>query len=349
MGKRILDTDSRYWLAGFLDVQSGRGLALCAGERDAVGVRTDFHAEDVIVERYRVKRAIGRGGMGVVYLVEDLQEHRELALKTLLPQYAANGFAVRRFIREVNAVRRLRHPAIVKVYDARRVGSLIFYTMDYIQGKSLRKWLSQRGKLGLNSTVRIMALLADALEHAHQYTIHRDLSPENVMVLPDGTIRLLDFGLAKLSDNEGGFTQVGISLGKLQYNAPEQRANAADVDQRADIYSMGVMFYEMLSGQLPEPEEPLTQLVPELPPEADDFVEKAMAPLREHRFADARAFRVALMELYALSKQAPEERAKSSRTTQRRASWASRVWAWARGRLPGRRRGKRACGPAART
>jgi len=266
-----------------------------------------FKSGEIIAQRYKVKRALGHGGMGVVYLVEDLEENRTLALKTLLPQYSANGFAVRRFVREVNAVRRLKHPYIVKIYDARRLGKLIFYTMDYIDGKSLRRWLIQRGKLGLGSTVRVLALLADALEHAHQYTIHRDLSPENIMVLADGSIRLLDFGLAKLSDNQGAFTQVGISLGKLQYIAPEQRANAADVDCRADIYSLGVMFYEMLSGQLPEPDEPLTKLVPDLPKEVDLFVEKAMAPLPEFRFADAREFRAALIELYELSKRTPEQ------------------------------------------
>ncbi|HOZ49099.1 MAG TPA: serine/threonine-protein kinase [Candidatus Hydrogenedentes bacterium] len=264
-------------------------------------VKTEFGPGDIIADRYKVQREIGRGGMGMVYLVEDMVTNDQLALKTLLPQYTKNGFAIRRFVREVNAVRKLRHPAIVRIHDAQRMGNLIFYTMDYIEGKSLRSLLKRRGRLGLNSTVRIMALLADALEHAHQHTIHRDLSPENIMVLADGSIRLLDFGLAKLSDNQGAFTQIGISLGKMQYNAPEQRVNAADVDHRADIYSMGVMFYEMLTGKHPDPGEKLTDFVPELPEEANAFVEKAMAALPEYRFSSAHEFRQELMRIYRLS------------------------------------------------
>jgi len=261
-------------------------------------VKTEFIPGDVIADRYEVERRIGRGGMGMVYQVKDRLSGQSLALKTLLPQYVAHGKAVQRFIREINAVRRLNHPAIVKIYDAKKLGPLMFYTMDYIEGKSLRVWIQERGRLGFNSTVRILALLAHALEHAHQCTIHRDLSPENVMVLADGSIRLLDFGLAKLTDTDAAFTMIGISLGKKQYNAPEQRFSAAEVDLRADIYSLGVMFYEMLSGKLPKRDTSLSELVPELPPECSAFVEKAMAPSPDERFATAREFRLALLDLY---------------------------------------------------
>ena len=261
-------------------------------------VKTEFTPGDLIADRYEVRRVLGRGGMGRVYLVTDRETGQRLALKTILPQYAANEYAVRRFIREVTAIRRFNHPAIVKIYDARRVGPLMFYTMDYVQGKSLRDWLSERGRLGLGSTVRILALLAHALEHAHQFTIHRDISPENVMILSNGTIRLLDFGLVKLTDADAAFTRIGISLGKQHYQAPEQRASAAEVDPRADIYSMGVLFYEMLSGKLPFPDVPLTELVPNLPSQCDGFVAKAMADLPEKRFATAREFRLALMDIY---------------------------------------------------
>jgi len=224
-------------------------------------------------------------------------------LKTLLPQYVAHGHAIHRFVREINAVRRLQHPAIVKIHDAKRMGPLMFYTMDYIEGLSVRNWMRQRGgRLGLGSSVRIMALLGHTLEYAHQFTIHRDISPENVMVLSDGSIRLLDFGLAKLTDSQAAFTMIGISLGKKQYNAPEQRASAAEVDHRADIYSLGVMFYEMLSGSLPEEGKRLSDLVPELPKVFDPFVEKAMADAPEDRFQTATEFRMALMEAYESTK-----------------------------------------------
>ncbi len=270
-------------------------------------VKTEFIPGDVIADRYEVLKSLGRGGMGVVYLVTDLKRDRQLALKTLLPQYITNKRAVERFAREINAVRQLNHPAIVKIYDARRLGPLFFYTMEFVKGKSVRDWMKQRGKLGLGSTVRILALLADALEHAHQCTIHRDVSPENVMVLSDGSIRLLDFGLAKLSDGPVAFTMIGVKLGKKQYNAPEQRLNAAGVDHRADIYPLGVMFFELLTGRLPEPEERITEQVPELPPEAEAFWRKAMAELPEGRFATARAFREELLRLYQVAQQRSQE------------------------------------------
>ena len=257
-----------------------------------------LNAGDVIAERYDVERILGRGGMGEVYLVQDRDTGQRLALKTLLPQYAEHKRAIQRFIREVNVLRQLDHPSIVRTYDAGQSDELLYYTMDYVEGKSVRTWLLKRGRLGVGSTVRILSLLCHALEHAHQYTIHRDLSPDNVMILSDGSIKLLDFGLAKLVDAEAGFTRIGVRLGKYEYSAPEQNLNAAQVDHRADIYSIGVMFYEMLSGQLPRSGQRLTDLVPFLPPECDAFVEKAMARVPEDRFANAREVRSALAQIY---------------------------------------------------
>ncbi|MDQ1255548.1 MAG: Serine/threonine protein kinase [Candidatus Hydrogenedentes bacterium] len=264
-------------------------------------VKTEFNPGDLIADRYEVQRILGRGGMGVVYLVLDREVNDRRALKTLLPQYVANGAAVRRFVREVTTVRRLNHPAIVRIYDAHQIGKLLFYTMDYVKGKNLHVWLREKGQLGLGSTVRILALLADALEYAHEFTIHRDLSPDNVMVLADGSVRLLDFGLAKLSDNEGAFTIVGTSLGKKQYNAPEQMANATDVDCRADIYSLGVMFFVMLAGKLPKMGESLCSLRPDLPKDCDVFLKRAMAMFPEQRYPTAHDFRIALLHLYDIS------------------------------------------------
>jgi len=260
--------------------------------------KTRYHTGDLIADRYKVRRVLGRGGMGVVYLVVDMETQEQRALKTILPQYSDNKTAIRRFYREVQTIRRLKHPAIVNIYDAGRLDAVLYYTMDYVNGKSLNRWIEERGRLGIGSTVRILALLADVLEHAHQHTIHRDISPENVMVLSDGTVRLLDFGLAKLVDNEGAFTMVGASLGKLQYKAPEQGLNATGVDGRADLYSLGVMFYVMLSGKFPKRGVKLTDLVPELARDCDDFVAKATARSPDERFADAREFRGALMHVY---------------------------------------------------
>lgn len=250
--------------------------------------------------RYEIEKSLGRGGMGKVYKVLDRQTGETLALKMIRSQYQANGKAVARFDREVAAVRQLNHPCIVKIYDAKRDGNLLFYTMEYVRGKNLRDWMRERGQLGLGSVVRVLCLVSHALEHAHKVTIHRDLSPENVMVLPDGSVRLLDFGLAKLTDDNAALTQVGVSLGKILYVAPEQRLSAAEVDHRADIYPLGIMFYEMLAGELPKLGTKLTDLRPDLPPECDAFCEKAAASDPVDRYASAAEFHSALRELYAL-------------------------------------------------
>ncbi|HNT87676.1 MAG TPA: serine/threonine-protein kinase, partial [Candidatus Hydrogenedentes bacterium] len=256
----------------------------------------------IIAGRYEVLRPLGRGGMGKVFLVRDRTTGQRLALKMLRSQWQSRKAVVARFVREIETARKLDHPCIVKIHDACYDDDLLFYTMEYIEGKSLRHWMRQRTRLEFGSVVRVLCLVAHALEHAHRVTIHRDLSPENIMVLADGSVRLLDFGLAKVDDPNQGLTMVGSSLGKMQYIAPEQRKNAAQVDPRTDLYPLGVMFFEMLSGQLPNGRDRLTTLCPELPPETDAFVERAIAADPEARFQSAREFRHALLALYDASK-----------------------------------------------
>ena len=277
----------------------------------------DFEVGEVFADRYEIVKELGRGGMGMVYLANDRKTQKRLALKTLLPRYAANKQAVRRFAREVNASRRIDHPCVVKIFDAGEVDEILFYTMEYIEGKSVRAWMRERKKktgkaFGLGSTVRIISMLCSALEQAHKFTIHRDLSPENVMVMRDGTIKLLDFGLAKLESTDADLTRIGVSLGKIQYSAPEQRIDAKNVDLRADIYSLGVMFYEMLSGKLPTDGTPLTQRVPGLPPEVDAFVARCMAEKPEDRFESAAKVRQALKLIYDHAKAMREEGKKAA-------------------------------------
>jgi len=261
-----------------------------------------FEEGAFFADRYEIKQQLGRGGMGMVYLAQDWKSQRPVALKTLLPKYAQLPQAVARFEREINAARNIDHKAVVKIYDSGEVDGTLFYAMEYVEGKSVRSWMRERKKVGkrvgLGSAVRILGMVCAALEKAHAFTIHRDLSPENVMVTRDGDVKLLDFGLAKLNDSNQDLTRVGVTLGKLQYSSPEQRADAKNVDHRADIYSLGVMFYELLSGQLPEPGVKLSSLVTWLPPEGDEFAERAMAPNPDDRFQTALEFRKALMALY---------------------------------------------------
>lgn len=261
-----------------------------------------FGEGEFFADRYEIKQQLGRGGMGMVYLAQDWKERRPVALKTLLPKYAQLPQAVARFEREINAARKIDHKAVVKIYDSGKVDGTLYYAMEYVEGKSVRSWMRERKKagkrVGLGSAVRILGMVAAALEKAHAFTIHRDLSPENVMVTVNGDVKLLDFGLAKLTDSNQELTRVGVTLGKLQYSSPEQRADAKNVDHRADIYSLGVMFYELLSGELPRPDVKLSTLVTWLSPEADEFVERAMATSPDERFQSAREFRKAMMQVY---------------------------------------------------
>jgi len=260
----------------------------------------------VIAGRYEVIKPLGRGGMGKVFLVWDHQTGQKLALKLMRAQYQHNPKAIARFLREVEAVSRLNHPCIVKIFDAKMDGEQMYYTMEYVEGISVREWLTKKGPLSFGNTVRILALVADALEHAHKVTIHRDISPDNVMVCKDGSVRLLDFGLAKLKDASSALTMVGANLGKMQYCAPEQLRNAAGVDKRADIYPLGIMFFEMLVGRRPKPGDKFSSLRPDLPKQCDDFLRKAMAVNPDERFSSAKEFRDALLELYEIWKREQE-------------------------------------------
>lgn len=270
--------------------------------------QTNFEQGKTIGDRYVIREKIGRGGMGSVFLALDKKTGQMVALKMLHAKYAGSKHAVARFVREVTTARSLNHPGIVKILDACKVDNMLFYTMEYVEGKTLRRWLQTRHRLEFQSVVRVLCLVADALSHAHKITIHRDLSPENIMVLKDGSIRLLDFGLAKLDDQFKGLTVVGANLGKLQYMAPEQQLDPSAVDFRADLYSLGVMFYELLTGQAPRPGVKLSELCPGLPPGVDGFAEKAMAAEPDQRFQSAFEFREALLALYRTTQTQPDRK-----------------------------------------
>ncbi len=266
----------------------------------------------VIAERYVVKDTLGKGGMGMVFLVTDKKTGRDFALKTMLPKFLEHKNAQARFVREVNLLARLNHPGIMKVYDARKWEDILFYVMEYVEGKSLRLALQEEGRFPLKTVVRILSLISDALEHAHKFTIHRDLSPENIMVVPDGSVRLLDFGLAKLDDKYKDLTSAGMNLGRIEYMAPEQQINAANVDVRADIYPLGIMFFELLVGRRPKFNEKITDLCPELPYEAIEFMRKTTDPDPDKRYPTVSAFRDELLRVHKIAQ---------GRTTSTSAKW----------------------------
>ncbi len=248
-------------------------------------LKPPYNPGDVIARQFEVVRILGMGGMGVVYEVIDRLTRQHLALKQFRHDLARKKTVRDCFLQEVAVARQLRHPNIVAVFDVRQEGELLFYTMELLEGKSLRECLKQRGLLSLEEAAVIIFQLCEALEHAHQFTVHRDVSPENIMVTPSG-VKLLDFGIAKVLNSEA---DVKGAVGKTYYTAPEQIEDSRMVDARADIYSMGVLLMEMLTGRVPR--KPLASdfAYAGLPPAVCSVIAGAVAPLEE-RFVSVRVF-----------------------------------------------------------
>ena len=214
-----------------------------------------------VVTHYRVLSPLGSGGMGQVYLAEDVRLGRQLALKVLSPRAVRDEGRLRRFEREARTISALNHPNILTIYDIGHVGEMQFLATEYINGVTLRSVL-ERGRLETRNAIEIGIQVAQALAAAHEAgVIHRDLKPENIMIRGDGYVKVLDFGLAKLTDQDAfatasdASTQLvdtrdGVVMGTFSYMAPEQ-LRGSDIDQRADLFSFGVLLYEMLAGEPP--------------------------------------------------------------------------------------------------
>jgi eukaryotic-like serine/threonine-protein kinase len=208
---------------------------------------------EALRDRYRLERALGQGGMGAVYLAEDLKHRRRVGIKVLRPDLAA-GLGTDRFLREIEVAARLQHPAILPLHDSGETDGWVYYIMPYVEGESLRDRLARQGELPVEETVRILSELLDALAYAHgKGVVHRDIKPDNIM-LAGRHAQLLDFGVAKAlsASVEPSFvTTTGVALGTPSYMAPEQAVADKEVDHRADLYALGVVAYELLAGRRP--------------------------------------------------------------------------------------------------
>jgi serine/threonine protein kinase len=211
--------------------------------------------QDELRNCYRVERELGAGGMGTVYLAEDLRHGRKVAIKVLRPEVAAS-MGAERFHREIQIAAGLQHPNILSLIDSGAAGTLLYYVMPFIEGSTLRARLARDGEMPIDEGLRLLREIAEALAYAHgRGIVHRDLKPENVLFMA-GHAQLADFGVAKaLGDLGAGMavTEGGVMLGSPGYMAPEAASGDAATDHRADVYSFGVLGYEILAGQHPFP------------------------------------------------------------------------------------------------
>jgi serine/threonine-protein kinase len=207
----------------------------------------------VLADRYRIARELGQGGMATVYLAQDLKHQRPVAIKVLRPELAAS-LGADRFLREVQIAARLQHPHVLTLIDSGEADGFLYYVMPYVEGETLRTRLAREGEFPMADAVRILREVADALVYAHgQGVVHRDIKPENVMLSGRHAL-VMDFGVAKAVSEATGrqsLTTVGVALGTPTYMSPEQATADPHVDHRADIYALGVIAYELLTGRPP--------------------------------------------------------------------------------------------------
>ena len=262
-----------------------------------------FQKGQVIANRYTILEVIGRGGMGCIYKVYDNTLKEEVALKTLLPQYVQDKLVVDRFFNEARIARQLSHPGIVRVHDIGIADRSVYISMELLKGRSLRAVMDSMGagrRIPVKSTLHIMIQLCTALEYAHGFTVHRDIKPENVMIMPDGAVKLMDFGISKLMSNQR-LTATSVIMGTPHYMSPEQIKDSRNVDARADVYSIGVMLYEILTGNLPTGiPKPASQIIKDLPPSLDPIVEKCVEPEPANRYQNVTELKEAFTSILGI-------------------------------------------------
>lgn len=260
----------------------------------------ELHPGYELANKYRIEDVVGRGGMGIVYKAEDTKLKRRVALKFLPPELTQDDEARERFVLEARSAAALSHPNICTIHEINEEEGRSFIAMEYVQGQSLKERIN-KGSLGTDEALKIAIQVTEGLEEAHKKGIvHRDIKSANIMITDKGQAKVMDFGLAKV---KGGtlLTREGTTLGTVAYMSPEQ-ARGEEVDHRSDIWSMGVVMYEMFSGELPfkgdreasilysvvhEEPKPIKQLKRDLPVELQQMIDRALKKRPESRYASA--------------------------------------------------------------
>ena len=256
----------------------------------------DSFIRKVLDDRYEIIEIIGTGGMAVVYKARDRKLNRLVAVKGLKPELR------RRFHAESEAVARLNHPNVINVFDVSTNDENEYFVMELIDGITLKQYMTQRGVLTIKEALHFTIQILRGLEHAHaKKIVHRDIKPQNIMILRDGTAKVTDFGIARISGSNDMTTNQVNAFGSVHYIAPEQ-ARCEATDGRADIYSVGVMLYEMLTGQLPYQGDtavavamqhirstpvPPREINPDIPEALEAITLRAMSGSLETRYATA--------------------------------------------------------------
>lgn len=260
---------------------------------------------ELLSDRYEVEELVGAGGMSSVYRAHDRLLDRTVALKVMHQHYGSDPEYVERFRREARSVASLSHPNVVTVIDRGEHDGRQFIVFEYVDGENLKQLIQRRGAAPVDTALELGIQIAQALSFAHQQgLVHRDVKPQNVLLNGDGRAKVTDFGIARSLDVKRGMTQTGTVLGTSEYIAPEQ-AQGQDVDEHTDVYSLGVLLYELLTGNVPfrgdnfvavamrhinDPPTPLRELRPDVPPRVEQAVLRALAKDPGDRFPSMAAF-----------------------------------------------------------
>ena len=272
----------------------------------------NLKAGDRFAQRYEIVAVLGRGGMGTVYRARDLELEEEVAIKTLRPEFLSDATLLLRFKDEIKLARRLSDPNIVRTHDFGEWSGVCFLTMEYVEGMTVRELLDTRSRLSMSSTLAIATQLAHSLAVAHEHgVIHRDIKPQNLLLDPDGVLKVMDFGISRLAERASTITEAGLVIGTPAYMPPEQLM-AEQVDARSDLYAAGVVLYECLTGQPPfqgstaisliakllsEEPRPVVERNPEVSPALSALVMQLLAKKPEARVQTASELAERLREL----------------------------------------------------